>query len=147
MWWFSKGEREDVWDEHIERPIGDIQAGRRIGDICRSAADSAMRIGGLPNGAHNEKSENKNKYTTERYQRAARAAMLIATKISDDLLRDSAMREIVGLCLNANDANTARPLFRAIQAASITEDMLNEYPALRNEQQRPQLPIIGSAPR
>ncbi|MFL6792199.1 MAG: hypothetical protein ACJ8EE_13655 [Bradyrhizobium sp.] len=145
MLWFSKGkgEREEVWDEHIEWPIGDIEAGRRIRVICRSAADSAMRIGSLSNGAHNKKSDNnKNKHATERYQRAARAAMLIATKISDDLLRDSAMREMVGLCLKANDTNTARPLFRAIHAVSIREDVLKDHPALRNEQQRAALPII-----
>jgi hypothetical protein len=57
--------------------------------------------------------------------------MKIAIKISDDLLRDSAVRQIVDLCLKANDLKTARILFRAIQAVSIREDVLNDYPILR----------------
>ena len=57
--------------------------------------------------------------------------MEIAIKISDDLLRDSAVRQIVSLCVKANDLRTARILFRAIQAVSIREDVLNDHPALR----------------
>ena len=59
--------------------------------------------------------------------------MQIAIKISDDLLRDSAVRQIVALCLKANDLRTAVILSRAVQAVSIREDMLNEHPALRQE--------------
>ena len=66
-----------------------------------------------------------------RYQRAAKAAMEIAMKISDDLLRDSSVRQIVSLCMTANDLGTARILFRAIQAFSIREDLLDEHPMLR----------------
>ena len=57
--------------------------------------------------------------------------MEIAIKISDDLLRVSAVRQIVSLCMKANDLRTARILFRAIQAVSIREDVLNDHPALR----------------
>lgn len=125
MWWFSKGERKEVWDEEIQWPIGDIEAAHRIRDICRSAADSAEKIAGATGHA------DKKKYETERYERAARAAMQIAIKISDDLLRDSSVRQIVSLCVAANDLRTARILFRAIQAVSIREDVLNEHPILR----------------
>lgn len=125
MWWFSKGERKEVWDEEIQWPIGDIEAAHRIRDICRSAADSAEKIAGGAGHA------DKKKYETERYERAARAAMQIAIKISDDLLRDSSVRQIVSLCVTANDLRTARILFRAIQAVSIREDVLNEHPILR----------------
>ena len=57
--------------------------------------------------------------------------MEIAMKISDDLLRDSSVRQIVGLCVKANNFRTARILFRAIQASSIREDVLNDHPMLR----------------
>jgi hypothetical protein len=57
--------------------------------------------------------------------------MEIAMKMADDLLRDSSVRQIVSLCMKASDLKTARILFRAIQAASIREDVLNEHPALR----------------
>ena len=122
MWWFDRGKREEIWDEEIRWPIGDIEAAHRIREICRSAADSAAKIAGV---AEKKKSE------TERYQRAARAAMEIALKISDDLLRDSSVRQIVNLCVTANDLNTAQILFRAIGAVSIREDVLNDHPVLR----------------
>jgi hypothetical protein len=135
MWWFNKETRKEVWDEPIESPIGDIEAAHRIRDICRSAADSAERIGSLAGGAaHSTKPDpGKAEQATERYQRAAKAAMKIAMKISDDLLRDAAVRQIVDLCLKANDVRTAQPLFRAIQAPSIRQEVLNEYPTLRSE--------------
>jgi len=127
MWWFSKGKRKEIWDEEIQWPIGDIQAAHKIRDICRSAADSAEKAGRLADRPDDKKSKSE----AERYERAAKAAMEIAIKISDDLLRDSSVRQIVSLCVTANDLRTARILFRAIQAVSIREDMLNEYPVLR----------------
>jgi len=126
MWWFGNGERREIWDEEIQWPIGDIAAAHRIREICRSAADSAGKIAGAAN-----QSDKKKKYETERYERAAKAAMEIAIKISDDLLRDSSLRQIVILCVTANDLKTARILFRAIQAFSIREDVLNDHPMLR----------------
>ena len=126
MKWFNKSSRKEVWDENIQWPIGDIQAAHKIREICRSAADSAEKI-----GSSADRPDNKSKYETERYERAAKAAMEIAIKISDDLLRDSSVRQIVNLCVKANDLRTARILFRAIQAVSIREDVLNDHPVLR----------------
>ena len=127
MWWSSKGKRKEIWDENIQWPIGDIEAARRIRDICRSAADSAEKVGGFADRPDNK----KDSYESERYERAAKAAMEIAIKISDDLLRDSAVRQIVSLCVKANDLRTARILVRAIQAVSIREDVLTDHPVLR----------------
>ena len=126
MKWFNKSSRKEVWDENIQWPIGDIQAAHKIREICRSAADSAEKI-----GSSADRPDNKSKYETERYERAAKAAMEIAIKITDDLLRDASVRQIVGLCVTANDLRTARILFRAIQAVSIREDVLNDHPVLR----------------
>jgi len=123
MRWFGKGNNKEIWDEEIQWPIGDIEAAHRIRDICRSATGSAERVGHPDPG--------RIKSDTERYERAARAAMEIAMRISDDLLRDSSVRQIVRLCMTANDLRTARILFRAVQAASIREDLLDEYPMLR----------------
>jgi hypothetical protein len=127
MWWFDKGKPKEIWDEDIQWPIGDIEAAQKIRGICRSADDSAEKIGGLVDGLNNK----THTHEAERYEQAAKAAMKIAIKISDDLLRDSAVRQIVDLCLKANDLKTARILFRAIQAVSIREDVLNDYPILR----------------
>ena len=68
---------------------------------------------------------------TERYERAARAAMEIAMKISDELMRDASVRQIVDLCMSANNLKTARILFRAIQAASIRDAAFADHPTLR----------------
>jgi hypothetical protein len=127
MWWFNKTKRTEIWDEDIQWPLGDIEAAHRIRDICRSAADSAVKVGGSAGRADTR----NNQYETERYERAAKVAMEIAIKISDDLLRDSSVRQIVDLCVTAKDLRTARILFRAIQAVSIREDVLKEHPALR----------------
>jgi hypothetical protein len=127
MWWFSKGKRQEIWDEEIQWPIGDIEAAHKIRDICRSAADSAEKVAGLADRPDNK----KNKYEADRYERAAKTAMEIAIKMSDDLLRDSSVRQIVSLCMKANDLKTSRILFRAIQSPSVREDVLNDHPMLR----------------
>ena len=126
MWKFRRGERKEIWDEEIQWPVGDIEAAHRIREICRSAADSAETAAGTA-----DRPDAKKKPESERYERAARAAMEIAMKISDDLLRDSSVRQIVGLCVTANDLKTARILLRAIGAGSIREDVLNDHPMLR----------------
>jgi hypothetical protein len=127
MWWFSKSERKEIWDEEIQWPIGDIEAAHRIREICRSAEDSAAKLNGFAGDPDNR----KHKYEAARYERAAKAAMEIAIRIADDLLRDSSVREIVNLCVKADDLKTARILFRAVQAETIREDVLNEHPILR----------------
>jgi hypothetical protein len=127
MWWFNQGKRQEIWDEAIQWPMGDIEAAHKIRDICRSAADSAEKVGSFAGRPDNK----KNKYEADRYERAAKTAMEIAIKISDDLLRDSSVRQIVDLCVTANDLRTARILLRAIQAVSMKEEVLNDHPALR----------------
>jgi hypothetical protein len=127
MWWFNKNKPKEIWDDEIEWPIGDIEAAQKIRNICRSAADSAEKIKGLA-GSPVSKDD---KCESDRYHRAAKAAMEIAIKMSDDLLRDSSVRQIVSLCVTANDLRTARILFRAIQAVSIREDVLKDHPILR----------------
>ena len=124
---FGKHRPPEVWDQPIEWPLGDIEAAHRIRDICSSATDSAEKVASFAG----KPDSRKKKAEAERYECAARAAMEIAMKIADDLLRDSAVRQIIGLCLKANDQRTARILFRAVGATSIREDVLQEYPILR----------------
>jgi hypothetical protein len=128
MWWFTKRkhQRQEIWDEDIQWPIGDLEAAHRIREICRSVADSSGRVGDSAG-----RRDNKNNSETERYERATRAAMEIAVKISDDLLRDASVRQIVDLCVTADNLKTARILFRAIQTVSIREEVLSDHPVLR----------------
>jgi len=123
MRWFTKQKPPEIWDQPIDWPIGDLEAAQRIRDICRAAADSAAKAGGP--GVKNQQQE------FQRYERAGRAAMETAMKIGDDLLRDSAVRQIIDLCLTADDSRTARILFRAIQAPSIRDEALRDHPLLQ----------------
>jgi hypothetical protein len=122
MRWFNKPEPKDIWEEPVAGPLGDIEAAHRIRDICRAASGSAEKVG-APGGKSNQ-------HEFQRYERAARAAMETAMKIGDDLLRDSSVRQIIDLCLMADDPRTARILFRAIQAPSIRGDALRDHPLL-----------------
>ncbi|UPK28898.1 hypothetical protein [Bradyrhizobium sp. 195] len=121
MKWFARRQPADVWDEPIEGPIGDIDAAERIRNICQAARAGAEAVGASARTAERER---------ERYERAARVAMEIAMKISDDLMRDDAVRRIVELCMKANDLKTAQILFRAIQAGWVREAVQRDHPAL-----------------
>jgi hypothetical protein len=121
MKWFARKTPGNVWDEVIQGPLGDIEAAARIRTICEAATASAATVGG---SARNDRRE------SERYEGAARAAMEIAMKISDDLMRDDAVRRIVDLCMKANDVKTAQILSRAIQASWIRETVQRDYPVL-----------------
>jgi hypothetical protein len=134
MWLFNKDKRTEIWDEAIQWPLGDIEAADKIRNICRSATDSAERIGGVagdPDGKKKKPDKKQAERDAARYERAAKTAMEIAMKISDGLMRDSAISEIVELCLKASDMRTARILFRAIQSVSIRETVLGEHPTLQ----------------
>src|SRR5581483_2028080 len=122
MRWLATAKQKEIWEEPIVWPIGDIEAAHGIRDICRAAAGLAEKAGG-GRGSRPE-------HGARRYERASRAAMEIALKMSDDLLRDSAVRQIVDLCLKAGDLKTARVLFRAIQAVSIREEVMRDHPQL-----------------
>lgn len=128
MQWFKRARRTEIWDEPIEGPLGDIEAAKRIREICRSAAESAEKI-----GVQVDRTNKKIRREVERYERAARAAMELAMTVSDELLRDAAVRQIVELCLKAGNITTARTLFRAIQSRSIRDDVLREHPQLLGE--------------
>jgi hypothetical protein len=125
MQWFRREQRKDIWDEAVEGPLGDIEAAKRIREICSSAADSAEKVGAAADRTHK-----KIKPELDRYERAARAAMEIAMKISDELLRDAAVRQIAELCVKAGNLATAKTLLRAIQSKSIRDDVLKEHPQL-----------------
>jgi hypothetical protein len=119
---FARKKSGDIWDEAVQWPIGDIEAADRIRNICQAATASAEMVGGPATRA--------GKRESERYERAAKVAMEIAMKISDDLMRDDAVRRIVDLCMKANDVKTAQILFRAIHTSWIRETVQRDYPAL-----------------
>ena len=129
MKWFGKPKPAEVWDEPVEGPLGDIEAAERVRAICRSAADSAGQAARLAGGGKRS-AQKRLKAESDRYERAAKAAMEVAMKMSDELMRDAAVREIVDLCLAANNSKTAKILFRAIQAPAIRDMALRDHPEL-----------------
>jgi len=130
MKWFSKEVPKEVWEEATSSPLGDIEAAEKIRTICRSVADSAAAVA-TRGGGGKKAAEKQFERDSERYQRAARAAMEIAMKVSDELMRDAAVREIVELCMKAGDLKTAKILFRAIQSPTIRDPVLREFPVLQ----------------
>jgi hypothetical protein len=126
MRWFGERKQKEIWEEQNDGPVGDIETAHKIRNICKSAASSAAKIA-APAGSNDKKM----KYETERYDGAKKSALQLATKISDGLLRDAAVRQIVNLCIAANDLKTARVLIGAIQAEKIREEVLSEHPVLR----------------
>ena len=129
MQWFGKPKPGEVWDEAVDGPLGDIEAAERVRTICRSAADSAGQAAHLAESGKRS-ARKKQQIESDRYERAARAAMEIAMKMSDALMRDAAVREIVDLCLTANNTKTATILFRAIQSPAIRDMVLRDHPEL-----------------
>jgi len=134
MRWFGKEKPREIWEEANASPSGDIEAAETIRNICRSATASAVFIGGFTDRPDNAKRSVQNKHDEEnaRFQRAAKTAMEIAMKVSDELMRDAALKEIVELCLKANDIRTSKILFRAILTPSIRDGMMRDYPALHS---------------
>ena len=131
MRWFGREPPRELWDEAIAWPIGDIEASERLRNICRSAADSAAWVGDFAGRVDPGKSVLKqHERESGRYQNASRAAMAIAMKITDGLMRDAGVKEIVELCLKANDLKTARVLFRAVQSPLIRDMVLRDRPDL-----------------
>jgi hypothetical protein len=130
MLWSGRQKSAEVWDEAIQWPIGDIEAAEKIRTICRAATSSAAQVAHLA-GARTKSDEKKHQLENARYEGAAKVAMEIAMKVSDDLMRDAAVRDIVDLCLAAGDLRTARILFRAIQSPSIRDMVLHDHPELR----------------
>ena len=125
---FGKQPAGEVWEEPLEGPLGDIEAAEVRG-ICRSAAESAEPAA-RPRRQWQRSARKKQEVETARYQRAAKAAMEIAMKISDDLMRDAAVREIVDSVPRANNPRTAKILFRAIHAPAIRDMVLRDHPEL-----------------
>jgi hypothetical protein len=132
MRWFARKQPKDIWDEAVTSPMGDIEAAELIRNICQAATASAELVGdrGAQTGRGKASVEKRRKRERERYERAARTAMQVAMKISDDLMRDDAVRRIVDLCMKADDIETARILYRAIHAVWIREAANRDHPAL-----------------
>ncbi|MGP8120415.1 MAG: hypothetical protein ACLP8B_07790 [Xanthobacteraceae bacterium] len=118
MGWFRK-HQPDSWDTPDTRPAGDIEAARQVRAICAAAVTCASKLARIGPIDHRE---------ADRYQAARQRAIGLAQDIGDALLHDAAMRDILGLCMKANDVETAALLAHDIRTDLIRKAVAKEHP-------------------
>jgi hypothetical protein len=127
MRWFRKGGPKEVWETDDEGRDGDIEAARKVREICNSVAGSAERVAVLFFGPI----DRTKKYESNRYERAKKCAEENVEKISDALLRDAAIQQVLELCMKANDVESAEALFHRLRTKMIKEAVMAQYPIFR----------------
>ena len=110
MTWLKKREPTEAWEIKDEE-MGDIELARQIRQICNSVADSAEAVSVLYYGPSTE----TRKREMDRYERAKERAEKDIEQISDELLRDTAIYQVLNFCMKARDVETAETLFHQIQ--------------------------------
>ena len=135
MTWFRKSEPREAWEIDDEGSLGDIGVARQIREICNSVADSAEAVAVLYYGPSTE----AKKRQIDRYERAKKRAENKIEQISDELLRDAAVYQVLTFCMRATDVENAERLFHQLQTTTIKRIAVSEHPffAMRNTPQRP----------
>jgi pentatricopeptide repeat protein len=128
MTWFRKDEPREAWEIDDEGAIDDIKAARQIREICNSVSGSAERVAVLFYGPNNK----SKKREIDRYKRARKLAEKKVEQISDKLLRDTALNQILNFCMKANDIESAEKLFHQLQTTMIKENVISEHPIFRD---------------
>ncbi len=129
MRWFQKDQRPEVWEVADDEPFGDIGAAQKIREICASAGSIAEKLAAVGG----RESEKDRAVDTERYQAAMKRALEIAMKISDDLMRDASVSQIIGLCVKADHLKTAKILLRAIRSEKTRAELIKDNPKLDDQ--------------
>jgi pentatricopeptide repeat protein len=128
MTWFRKDEPRAAWENDDQGAIDDIKAVRQIREICNSVADSAERVAVLFYGPTNK----TKKREIDRYERTRKLAEKRVEQISDKLLRDTAINQILNFCMKANDIESAEKLFHQLQTTMIKKTVITEHPIFRD---------------
>jgi hypothetical protein len=128
MTWLRKSEPTEAWEIEDEENIGDIELARQIREICNSVGDSAEAVFVLYYGPRTEGQVRE----IDRYERAKKRAEKKIEQISDELLRDTAIYQVLNFCMKARDVENAERLFHRIQTARIAELVKSEHPMFRD---------------
>jgi hypothetical protein len=128
MTWFRKGKPREPWEIDNNGAVGDIETARQVREICNSVAGSAERVAVLFYGPSNE----TKKREIDRFERAKKRAEKKVEQISDKLLRDEAIHQILNFCMKANDIESAERLFHQLQTPLIKTIVISEHPMFRN---------------
>jgi hypothetical protein len=132
MKWFRKAKSKEAREIDDQRPVGDIATARKVREICNSVAGSTDRVAVLFCGPMDQ----AKKFETGRYDHARQRAEEQADKILDFLLRDAAIRQILDLCIKANDIEGAEALFDKLCTKLIREAVAAEHPRFSGWQTR-----------
>ena len=103
----EKNEPTEAWEIEDEENIGDIELARQIREICNSVGDSAEAVSVLYYGPRTERQVRE----IDRYERAKKRAEKKIVQISDELLRDTAIYQVLNFCMKARDVENAERLF------------------------------------
>ena len=126
MRWFQKDRPPDVWEVAGDQPLGDIAAAHTIREICTAAAAIAENMAAL----RGRKAEAAKGTEAGRYQAAVKVALEIASKISDDAMRDVSVSQIISLSVKAGHLKTARILLRAVRSEKTRAELVAGHPDL-----------------
>jgi hypothetical protein len=132
MRWFQRTGRE-AREGADARSLRDIEAAKRIREICASAGPGAEMVAGGRTDDAETASNAETASETERYRAAKKSALELALQISDDSVRDVSVWQILDLCVKANDLTTARILLRGIQSEQIRTELAADNPALLDQ--------------
>ena len=119
-----------VEKKRADRSVGDRgrredwRPARQIREICNSVADSAEAVSALYYGPPSE----TKKREIDRYERAKKRAEKKIEQISDELLRDTAIYQVLNLCMKATDVESAERLFHQLQTTTIKRIAMSEHP-------------------
>jgi hypothetical protein len=101
----------------------EAQALTKIRNMCAVATANAVSFA---QSSHDDLA----KAERRRFESAKRMSLELAKNITDVSCRDSALHQVVELCIKANDIETARILVRGIQTGAIREQLLEEHPVI-----------------
>jgi len=124
MRWFREKPKREIWEAE-KLPTDVFEAAREIRVICDIASESALNIAAL--GRATDKAT---QHHVARYENAKKRALELAKALSDELMLETAINQIVELCIKANDIKTAKVLFPAIQSQAVREALRVKYPSL-----------------
>lgn len=122
MRWFRQKAKEP---SPQRGPSGDIVAIQMVRELCQSGYEGIQHTEGCVKGQRPDE-----QHIGQRYQNAKRRALALARQMEDDLMRDSALREVVSLCMLADDARAAEDILRELGSKVVIEMVLTEHPTI-----------------
>jgi hypothetical protein len=109
--------------EHDPVVEADELALAKIRSMCSVARTSAE---GVAQAIHTDMT----RVDRLRFASAKRMSLELAKTISEASYRDAALRDIIELCMTANDMEASRILVQGIQSEPIREELFLAYPTL-----------------